>query len=172
MEQSFIAKLFDEKEYHDIVRNTILSLVPKINDADLEDCVMEVYLDALKKQKKLEKHPDIKGWLNLATKFVVKRFIKSRVADSMNTVDLIDEVEDPMRFEDLVDGSEFVKDLLNFIPKHLKSVERELFQLKCVERLPNDKIAEIMNFKRKTVDVKVTRLREKIRNIKEIFENL
>lgn len=167
-------KLFSEKEYRDVVRNTILGCIYKISDEDLEDCFMNVYMDVVKKQAKLEKHPDIYGWLAKATQIEMKRFLKDKFADSLHSTELTDDMvfEDPLCIEELIEDSEFVKEFLEFINQNLKSEERELLQLKCIERCSNDKIAEIMNLKRKTVDVKVTRLRNKIRNIKKIFDKL
>ena len=166
-------KLFREQEYRNVVRNTILGCVSKISDEDLDDCFMNVYMDVVKKQAKLEKHPDVHGWLAKAAQIEMKRFLKDKFADSLLT-ELTEDMdfEDPLCIEMLIEDSEFVREFLEFIKKNLKSEERELFQLKCIERRPNNKIAEIMELKRKTVDVKVTRLRDKIRNLKKNFDKL
>jgi RNA polymerase sigma factor (sigma-70 family) len=164
-------KIFTNKEYSDIVRNTIISSVSSICDADIDDCVMEVCLIAVKKQKELEKHPDVCGWLNLTTNNVVKRFLAQRF-DYVSDTEFLESIEDPSRLEVSLEDRERIVELRAFIDKNLKSVERELFDLKFRRRLSNDKIAKTMNIKRKTADARVTRLREKVKKILKSFEKL
>jgi RNA polymerase sigma factor (sigma-70 family) len=170
---TFAEKLFTEKEYRDVVRNTILGCIPQISDEDLDDCFMNVFTIVVKKQVKLENHPDIHGWLAKTTQFEMKHFIRNKIADNLHTTEITDDMEfvDSMCIESLVESNEFVRDFMEFIKNNLKSAECELLQLKCIERRSNEEIAKIMDIKRKTVDVRITRLREKIRNLKKIFNN-
>jgi RNA polymerase sigma factor (sigma-70 family) len=149
------------------VRNTILGLI-KINSIDLDDCVANVYAVAWKKRAILEKHPDIEGWLAKAAQLEVKRFLKEKSIELMYITELTVDMEfqDPMCIEDIIEDKDFVERFLAFINDNFNYKERELFRLKCIEQKSNDEIAEILEVKRKNVDVRITRLREKIRNLR------
>lgn len=169
MKTAFINKLL-ESEYSNIIRNTIVNSIPKINDSDVDDLVQEVYLDVLKKKKSIENHPDIQGWLCIATKYVIKRYWRSKSVDLV-PLEFVDEIEDPTSFENIIEDNEYVKKLMVFINKSLSWADYEIFDFKCIKRLSNDQIAEILDIKRTAVDAKVTRLRKKLKNIIKSFDD-
>ena len=139
----------------------------KIDNSDLDDCISEVYLIALKNKNKLEKHPDVKGWLNLTAKNVAKRFIKSRFIELAYHIKQSEDEIAPTRFEETLENEERYEELMVILQKSLKSVEYKLYELKFTKNYSNEKIAEMLNIKRRTVDKRIERLRDKIRHIIE-----
>ena len=160
-----------EPEYFNVIRNTIISSVPKVNESDIDDLIQDVYLDILKKEKTVEKHPDIHGWLCNATKFVIKRYWRSKVAEFV-FVGFTEDIKDPTNYEEAVESNDYVKRLLEYIPTQLNFAEREIWELKCLKRLSNYVIAEKLGVKRTAVDARVTRLRKKLKNVIKKFEQL
>ena len=167
MSQEFIEKIFIEPKYLEIVKGTIITMTGKISDSDLDDCVSEVYLIALKNKSSIEKHPDINGWLNLTAKNVAKRFKSNRFIELIYQTDPSDDVADPARFEETLEDEERYKELLTILRESLKSIEYELYELKYVKNHSNEKIAEILKIKRRAVDKRIERLQEKIKHIIE-----
>lgn len=167
MNTDYIEKLYDEPIYYDTVRNAILrATMHNIKPHDLEDCVSEVYVIALKKQNEVEKHPYVHGWLNLTAKNVAKRFLeriyneKKYIAHSdyhFKEADYND--EDKISYIELSDT----------LKKNLKPFEYRLFTMKFIEQCSAEEMSKIFNLKPHAIEARVTRLKAKINKIlKEI----
>jgi len=162
--REFIEKIYTESEYYDIVKNTIIRMVDGVSVYDLEDCINDVYEIALRK-KNLEKHPNIHGWLSNTAKNIAKRYLRkkafSRIAIPMSDIKSGSQSD----FEPMMEDDKYFEELLIILSKNLKVSEYTLFKLKFIEQRPNKELAEIMRIKQDSVGKKVSRLKEKIRNI-------
>ncbi|MDR2559186.1 MAG: sigma-70 family RNA polymerase sigma factor [Oscillospiraceae bacterium] len=162
----FIKKIYDEPEYYDIVRNTIIYIAPKINDFDLKDCISEVYMIAMQ-SKNLEKHPNVHGWLNLTAKNIAKRYINKRILESARFAKAdIDFIEQESTADE-IENREQYEDLLKELKDKLKGTDYKLFKLKFTERRSIEEIAAIIGIKKHSAEVRISRLKEKIKNILE-----
>jgi len=168
MNEEFIAKIYTNPEYFGIVKNTIRYKVPNISEADLEDCISEVYAIAIESEN-LENHPNICGWLNLTAKFVTARFVESLSCEGANREMLSEKLADIEKFEEKIEKKEQDEEFLAFLKKTFTGSDYKLYLLKFMELLPNDEIADIFKAKRVTIDKRVTRLKEKIRKILNNF---
>ena len=164
MDKEFMSKIYIESEYYDIVKNTIIRAVDNISIHDLEDCISDVYEVALRK-KNLEKHPNIHGWLNKTAKLVAMQHLRKcvfhRMTVSMNDVD---PGKLPSTIADLKDDQHY-NELLMILAKRLKISENKLFKLKFIENCSNNELAELLRIKPRSVSKRISRLREKIKNI-------
>jgi len=164
MDGRFIEMLFKEEEYFNIVKQTILYMLPGIGNHDFNDCVSEVYLTALK-AKNLEKHPNIKGWLNITAKNISKRYKAKRAADSAV---FLDKNVDKTTVNDFildVENREEYENILKKLSETLSKSDYRLFELKYKEGLSSREISDILGIKVDSADIKLTRLRKRIKNI-------
>jgi RNA polymerase sigma factor (sigma-70 family) len=162
----FIKKIYDEAEYYDIVRNTIIYMAPKINDFDLNDCISDVYMIAMQHEN-LEKHPNIHGWLNLTAKNIAKRYINRQILEGTRFSEKdVDSIEQESTAHEVEDKEQY-EDLLNELKDKLKGTDYRLFKLKFIERRSTEEIATIIGIKKHSAEVRISRLKNKIKNILE-----
>jgi len=166
MDGRFIEMLFREKEYYNIVKQTILYMIPGIGSHDFDDCVSEVYLSALK-TKNLEKHLNIKGWLNITAKNIAKRYKTKRAAERIiiSEKDIDKKVADKNDFVFDIENKAGYEEVLNKFSESLSKSDYRLFKLKYIERLSSKEIGDILGIKADSVDIKLIRLKNKIKNI-------
>ena len=163
MHKDFAKVLYCRNEYYDIVRNTILFMTNySINSFDLDDCISEVYEAVLRKQDELKRHPKIHGWLNLTAKNVAKRYMHKHTFETMMFPDVAPEL---IESDGDTDKREYVQHLTDTLSAKLKKSEYELFKMKFIEERTNDEIAEFIGIKKNSAEVKVTRLKNKIKKI-------
>jgi len=164
MDGRFIEMLYNEQEYYNIVKQTILYMLPGIGNHDFNDCVSEVYLTALK-AKNLEKHPNIKGWLNITAKNISKRYKAKLAADSLlfSEKNIDKEIADNFTLD--VENREAYENILKKLSETLSKSDYRLFELKYIEGLSSREIADILGIKTDSADIKLTRLRKRIKNI-------
>jgi len=163
--KEFIEKIY-QGEYLNLVINTIKYVARSINTNDLKDCVSEVYLIAMQK-KNLDKHPNIHGWLCETAKNVSKDLKKKKAAQKKRNAAPFEESADPVKSEEVIEKQEQEKEFLNLLEEKLKPQEFALYELKHIKHLSNEKIAVLIGIKKHSVDVKLTRLNKKLKNILE-----
>lgn len=164
MKPDIIERFYTESEYYDVVRSTILHMVKSgINKFDLDDCISEVYLTALRKRRELEKHPNIHGWLASTSRIIAKRYMKSKMIESMLISDAYDNYRGSRNNSD--EEQRLYNELLDLLKRELKRSEYQLFTLKFIEKIPTAEIAAIIGIKPHSVESRVTRLKAKIKNI-------
>jgi len=157
----FITMIFRENQYYNIVRDTLLYVLPNLSDADLDDCISEVYKVALKTPN-IETHPQIHGWLNLTAKNIAKKFRRIQSIERQ-LAELSDDIPDPTRLEIRFEELEQDKELLASIKKSLRLSEYVLFELRYLENKSCAEIAEITGIKQHSVDMRVNRVKTKLK---------
>jgi RNA polymerase sigma factor (sigma-70 family) len=169
MNREFITKIYSN-EYKSIVVQAIRHICPNISESDLDDCVSDVYLTAIGTAGLVD-HPDIKGWLfnvarNVAKRYrrqlgiqKVKQFNETTAVEVASEIDVVELVEEKI----CSDNSE----LLSLLQKNLKVSEYTLFKMKYFDKKSNSEIADFIGIKKHSVDVKITRLHERIKAVLE-----
>jgi len=163
----FITRIYGD-EYKCVVVQAIRNICYDINESDLDDCVSDVYLTAIGTSGLIE-HPDIKGWLYSVARNVAKRhrkrlsFLKVKQFNETAVVEAASKIDIAVLFEDRLCGEN--SELLALLQKNLKVSEYTLFKMKYLDGKLNDEIADFIGIKKHSVDVKITRLHEKIRVI-------
>ena len=161
----FIETIFRNPTYFRIIKNTLLGEISKINDNDLDDCISEVYLALVQKKASLEKHPNIRGWLYLTSKNIAKRFIEDQFIKGINSTELTVDLVAAINLEETYEDEERGEEIMEILSKSLTLSEYRLFESKFLKNKSNQEIAALMGIKKTSVEVKTTRLREKIKNI-------
>ena len=164
---NYISALYRKKEYYDIVRNTILLTVKRgLNYYDLEDCVADVWVIAIKKSKELETHTNIKGWLAKTAKYVAIRFENRKSAENRLLSYMSSKyVSGSGNWHNkLVEDMAFIE-LLDFLKNNLRFSEYTLLTMRFIETRTIDEIAAVIGIKPHSVEVKISRLKAKIREI-------
>lgn len=160
----FIEKIYTDPDYYNTVKNTILNMMKSgINKHDLDDCISDVYVVALKKSRELEKHPQIHGWLIHTARNISKRYIRRKMIEGM----MFSESEDGVSIIPTNNDEEkrLYNELLDLLQKSLKRSEYKLFVLKFVEKCSNPEIASVIGIKVHSVESRITRLKNKIKDI-------
>lgn len=169
MNREFITRIYGD-EYKSVVVQAIKHICPNINESDLDDCVSDVYLTAIGTAGLVE-HPDIKGWLYSVARNIAKRhrkrqgFLKVKHFNETVAVEVASEMDVAVLVEDRVCGEN--SELLALLQKNLKVSEYTLFKMKYLDGKSNDEIADFIGIKKHSVDVKITRLHEKIKEVLE-----
>ena|GEM_PF-2013731 len=169
--REFMGKIY-QGEYLEVVVTTIRCVFPNISPQDLDECISEVYMTAMVNGT-LDKHPNIHGWLNNTSKNMAMRLRKQmgnqnkrRAPDFTEAFNVADsESTNPV---EMVEQSEQDAETSAFLEDNLKVGEFTLYTLKFIDELPNTEISEITGIKKHTVDVQITRLKEKIKKLKNL----
>jgi RNA polymerase sigma-70 factor (ECF subfamily) len=140
---------------------------------DVEDCVQEVFLAAIKSPE-LEKHPNIEGWFyNTATNIALK--FNDKLELMKKTPLIID--DDEVVFEAIIDdfSEQLIEDIeyerlmsegiIDKIMEELSEREKYFYFLRFKEKHGNKKISEITGKKEVAVRVRLMRLKDKIKKI-------
>ena len=166
MKNDFIEMLYDEAEYYDIVKYTILIKMKAhggISDFDLQDCISEVFVEAMKKRHELEAHPSPKAWLNLTAKNIAKRYIKRRIIEGMLFYGNGSVIPELINADD--EYHKLCFEFFDTLKTTLNPTDYKLYDMKFNQKLSNAEIADVLKKNKHSVDMKLTRLKKKIKNI-------
>lgn len=123
-----------------------------------EDVLQNVFEKSFEKEQELINHPNLSGWLVKSLKNeVLMHFRKSNRLESLEGLEAIEPEES---------GSEDTKDSVNKVMSLLKGLplkQKEVFQLREVEGLSYEEIAEHLEISLEQVKVNLHRARKSIR---------
>jgi len=161
----FISEIYSDARIRAIVSNVLL--YKGVRKQDVEDCFEDVIAVALNKDEELSKHPNIHAWLTLTARNVADKYLAKQSLIESNTAEIPEgvEVAAPEKFEEKIEFAERERELLDFLKSNLTWSDYELYTLKIVESRSNAEIATLLNKKQETINKRVTRLKEKLRNI-------
>jgi RNA polymerase sigma-70 factor (ECF subfamily) len=179
LNRDFIAKIY--QEHYEFVKLCVMNRIhtPKIAD-DVSSCVQDVFVAAMK-AKGLENHPNIKGWLLLTVKNVVKNFNRQNVVRrkyyEYTFEPDINESEVPDFSDLLIERIEYERlEGLGIIEKIYESLslnERDFYDLRYKKEFSIKKINEILDISKAAAATRCSRLNVKLkRKIKYFLENL
>ena len=148
----------------------IKSKIYSKEQSDVDDCVQETFMIAIKKSltADLGEHPNIKGWLfkvakNVIAKFNIARMKTKEKIDKDVKMDLIIDGNDPINqlIEDLAYEEFDIETLRSEIIGVLTESERVLFDLR-VKGLSFKEISNILHKTEDAVGSKYRRIRQKL----------
>lgn len=123
-----------------------------------EDLLQNVFERSFQKQEELQKHPNLKGWLVKSLKNeALMHFRQSSKLSALDDLENLPIAED--REEKQEDRLEIVYLLLRDLPKK----QQEIFQLREMEGLTYEEIAEYLEISLEQVKVSLHRARQSIR---------
>ena len=150
----------------------IKSKIYSKEQADVYDCVQEVFLIAFKKslETNLGEHPNIKGWLfkvaqNVALKFNTSYMKARENLEIEQDMSLIPDSNSPINqlIEDIafdeIDIEKFRADLTEILTEN----ENDLFDMKFVGKT-NKEISVVLNISENAVKQKYKRIRQKLKS--------
>ena len=170
--KAFLSKLYSENRKN--ILRFINSQIYSKNIDDVEDCVQEVFLVAVRKSQSvdIENHPNIKGWLFLIAKNIVSRFnrayIKANHAmDAESDINLLVEEDfTNQMIEDIIYEAVDKEKLMNDLTENLSENDKILFMMKRKGK-SNKEISVIFNISENAVASRYKRLRQKLKKLYE-----
>jgi len=130
---------------------------------DIDDCVSVVYLELI---EKLRQYNETRGSMGAFVTIVARSTALDYCRSSMRKAgeligdDKIDFLSEPIEFEDKVEFEMLVESIL----EKLNKKERVLFTLRYILFYSPEEIAKSLGIRRSAVDMRVSRLRGKIKN--------
>ena len=170
----FIVELY--RLYSTIVKKTIVSKLYSTSIDDIEDCVQEVFLVALKKIDQLRIHPKLIGWFTVTSKNIAmkynEKFLRERcindnaINDFPDTYSLDEQVVEDIMFSELVR-----QDVCEKVLNKLAYDEKRLYNLRWVEHLSYAEIEKRLELSQSAVKNRIMRLKQHIKSeLKEYIE--
>lgn len=162
----FLLELY--KLYSPAVKKTIISKLYSTSIYDIEDCVQEVFLVAVKKLDELREHPKLIGWFTIASKNIAmkhnKKFMKEKYVnneafyDCPDTFCLEEQVVESIMFTQLIKQDAYKK-----IFDKLTHKEKELYNLRWIKHLSYEAIEYELGISQSAVKNRLLRLRKHIK---------
>jgi RNA polymerase sigma-70 factor (ECF subfamily) len=130
---------------------------------DIDDCVNTVFLELMERlQQYNETRGSMAAFVTVITRSVALDYCKGNRNKKSELIgdENIDFLSEPIEFEKEVEFGILVEDIV----EKLSEPESVLFTMKYILFYPADEIAKALNIKRNAVDVRVNRLKKKIKN--------
>jgi len=131
---------------------------------DIDDCVNIVYLDLMEKLRQYnETRGSMGAFVTIVTRSTALDYCRSslRRANELVGDDKLDFLANPLAYEDEVEFNLLVESILNKLNKK----ERVLFTMRYISFYTPEEIAKAMNIRRSAVDMRVNRLKSKVKKL-------
>ena len=144
-----------------IIVTRILNAANQPNDID--DCVNDVFLDLM---EKLQQYNETRGSLTAFVSVIARSTALSYCRTNMRKPaeligdEKIDFITEQFEFEDNIEFKMLVEEIL----KKLNQKERDLFTMRYILYYSSEETAKALKINRNAVDVRVNRLKSKIKN--------
>ncbi|MBN2175050.1 MAG: sigma-70 family RNA polymerase sigma factor, partial [Bacteroidales bacterium] len=132
-----------------------------VNYAEAEDTVQEVLLRLWTKRDKLHEYNSIEAFAMIITKNLCLDKLKSKKSktDELTVINEQSTQDTPHTFMEISDTYENLNKLINQLPDQ----QRMIIQLRDIEGLEFEEIAEISGLNENTIRVNLSRARKKVR---------
>ena len=151
-------------KYNPQIRSIVTRILRNANQAgDIDDCVNTVFLELMENlQKYNETRGSMAAFVAIITRSTALDYCKGNMRRPGELIgdDKLDFLSEPMGFES---GVEF-KMLVESILEKLNKEERVLFTMRYVLFYSPEEIAKSFKIKRNAVDMRVKRLKAKVKN--------
>ena len=145
------------------IRAVVARILNQANKTqDIDDCVNNVYLDLMNKlQQYNETRGSMAAFVAVVARSAALNYCKSSMRRTSELVgdDKIDFLAEPMEYENEVEFNLLVEDILEKLNKQ----ERVLFTMRYLYHYPPEEIAKAMQISRSAVDMRVNRLKNRIK---------
>jgi len=153
------------EKYSPQIRAIVTKILCNAGQArDIDDCVSAVYLEVL---EKLPQYNEIRGSMAAFVTVIARSVALNHCRDNKKKFcelvgdDKIDFLGQPLRFEDEVEFDMLVESIF----EKLNREERNLFTKRFILFCQPEEIAKTLNITRHAVDMRINRLKNKIKNI-------
>jgi len=130
----------------------------------IDDCVNEIYLELIGKLKQYnETRGSIGAFVAIIARSAALNYCRgnTRKINELVGDDKIDIISEPVEVEDKLEFEMLVKSIKDKLNKE----ERILFTMRYIYYYSPDEIAKVFQIRRNTVDKRISRLRNKVKNI-------
>ena len=150
--------------YNSQIRIIVTRILNAANQPnDIEDCVNTVYLELMEKLQQFnETRGSMAAFISVIARYTALSYCRRNMRKPVELIgdEKIDFITEPFEFEDTVEFKIIVDEIL----KKLNQKECDLFTMRYILYYSSDEIAKILKIKRNAVDVRVNRLKSKIKN--------
>ena len=152
------------EKYNPQIRKIVTRILNNANQTpNIDDCVNTVFLELIDRLKQYnETRGSISAFVAIVTRSVALNYCKSNTRKIAELIgdDSIAFLTEPMQFESDVEAEMLVKNII----KKLNEKERALFTMRFILFYSAEEIAEISKIKRHAVEMRLNRLKGKIKN--------
>ena len=152
------------EKYNPQIRKIVTRILTNANQSrDIDDCVNTVYLELM---ERLQQYSETRGTMGafvaVIARSVALNYCKSSTRKSSELIGdaKLDFLSGPIKVEDDVEFKMLVESIL----EKLNRQERVLFTMRYILFYPPEEIAEAFKIKRSALDMRVKRLKAKIKN--------
>lgn len=151
------------EKYSPQIRAIVARILTSANQTrDIDDCVNNVFLGLIEKlQQYNETRGSIAAFVAIVARSTALDYCRSNIRKTNELIgeDKFDFLNEPMGFEDDIE----FKMLVEHILEKLNKKERILFTMKYILYYSTEEIAESLKIRRSAVDMRVSRLKSKIK---------
>jgi len=159
-----VNSIFYDK-YNSQIRAIVTRILHNANQSrDIDDCVNTVYLELIEKLRQYsETRGSIGAFVAIVSRSTALDYCRSNARKSGELIgdDKIDIISGPIEVENKVE----FEMLVGSIKEKLNSQERILFTMRYIYYYSPEEIAKAFQIKRSAVDKRVSRLKDKVKNI-------
>ena len=153
------------EKYHPQIRAIVTRILHNANQAgDIDDCVNTVFLELMAKlQQYNETRGSMAAFVAIITRSAALNYCKSNTKKIGELIgdDNIDFLSEPLEFENEVEFEMLIESIL----AKLNEKEYVLFTMRFILFYPPEDIAKAFKIKRNAVDVRLNRLKSKVKNL-------
>ena len=153
------------EKYTPQVRAIVTRILSNAGQArDIDDCVSTIFLELM---EKLQQYNETRGSMAAFITVIARSVALNYCRDNRRNIgeligdDKIDFLNRPLRFENEVEFDMLIESLLEKLEKN----ERALFTMRFILYYPPEEIAKRLNITRNAADVRLNRMKNKIRKI-------
>jgi len=151
--------------YNPLIRKIVTRILNNSGQSrDIDDCVNTVFLEIMEKlQQYNETRGSMAAFVAIIARSAAINYSKGnrRKIDELIGDEKIDFMSEPLEFENEVEFNVIVDGIFG----KLNEKENILFTMKYILFYPSEEIAKVFKINRNAVDVRVNRLKSKIKNI-------
>ena len=152
------------EKYHPQIRAVVSRILKNAGQAqDIDDCVNTVYLEIMEKlQQYNETRGTMSAFVNIIARSAAIDYCRGNIRRPGELIgeDMIDFLAEPMGFEDQAEFKILIENILEKLTKD----ERILFTMRYIMFYSPEEIAKILKIRRSAVDMRVSRLKGKVKN--------
>jgi len=152
------------EKYNPQIRAIVTRILNNANQSgDIDDCVNTVYLELMAKlQQYNETRGSMAAFIAIITRSAALNYCKSNTRKIGELIgdDNIDFLSEPLEFENEIEFDMLIENIL----AKLNEKEYVLFTMRFVLFYSPDEIAKVFKIKRNAVDVRLNRLKDKVKN--------
>ena len=153
------------EKYNPQIRAVVARILSYANQTgDIDDCVNTVYLELMNKlQQYNETRGSMAAFVAVVSRSVALNYCKSNTRKTHELVgdDKLDFLNAPLEYENEVEFNMLIESIL----EKLKKEERVLFTMRYIYYYSPEEIAKVLKIRRSAVDMRVNRLKTKVKNL-------